>query len=80
MAATVVEQKIHRLSDLLLIRHLLADRGVTSDQLPRFEAEIAKARERLVELRVGPSRRWSCDNNYLILMCSSIPARSLRKL
>ncbi len=54
MAATVVEQKIHRLSDLLLIRHLLADRGVTSDQLPRFEAEIAKARERLVEAAGRP--------------------------
>jgi hypothetical protein len=49
MTATVVEQEIHHLSDLLLIRNLLADRGVARDELERFEAEIAKARERLAE-------------------------------
>jgi len=49
MTATVVEQEIHHLSDLLLIRNLLADRGVAGDELQRFEAEIAKARERLAE-------------------------------
>ena len=49
MTATVVEREIHHLSDLLLIRNLLADRGVASDELERFEAEIAKARERLAE-------------------------------
>jgi len=49
MTATVVEQEIHHLSDLLLIRNLLADRGVAGDDLQRFEAEIANARERLAE-------------------------------
>jgi hypothetical protein len=49
MTATVVEREIHRLSDLLLIRNLLTDRGVARDELDRFEAEIAKARERLAE-------------------------------
>jgi hypothetical protein len=49
MTATGVEQEIHHLSDLLLIRNLLADRGVAGDELQRFEAEIAKARERLAE-------------------------------
>jgi hypothetical protein len=49
MTATVVEQEIHHLSDLLLIRNLLADRGVARNELERFEAEIAKARERLAE-------------------------------
>jgi hypothetical protein len=47
MTATVVEQEIHHLSDLLLIRNLLAARGVDSEEFQRFEAEIAKARERL---------------------------------
>ena len=50
MTATVVEQEIHHLSDLLLIRNLLADRGVARDELERYEAEIAKARERLAEV------------------------------
>jgi hypothetical protein len=49
MTATVVEREIHHLSDLLLIRNLLADRGVARDELERCEAEIAKARERLAE-------------------------------
>ena len=49
MTGTVVEREIHHLSDLLLIRNLLADRGVARDELQRFEAEIAKARERLAE-------------------------------
>jgi hypothetical protein len=34
---------------LLLIRNLLADRGIARDELERCEAEIAKARERLAE-------------------------------
>jgi len=49
MTDTVVEREIHHLSDLLMIRNLLADRGVARDELERFEAEIAKARERLSE-------------------------------
>jgi hypothetical protein len=49
MTATVVEREIHHLSDLLLIRSLLADRGVARDELEVYEAEIAKARERLAE-------------------------------
>ena len=49
MTATAVEQEIHHLSDLLLIRNLLADRGVARDELEQYEAEIAKARERLAE-------------------------------
>jgi hypothetical protein len=49
MTATVVEREIHHLSDLLLIRNLLADRGVARDELELYEAEIAKARERLAE-------------------------------
>jgi len=49
MTATVVEQEIHHLSDLLLIRNLLADRGIARDELRRFETEIAKVRERLAE-------------------------------
>jgi hypothetical protein len=34
---------------LLLIRNLLADRGVSRDELQPYEAEIAHARERLAE-------------------------------
>jgi hypothetical protein len=49
MTATAVEQEIHHLSDLLLIRNLLADRGVARTELQQFEAEIGKARERLAE-------------------------------
>ena len=49
MTTSVVEREIHHLSDLLLIRNLLADRGVARDELEQYEAEIAKARERLAE-------------------------------
>jgi hypothetical protein len=57
MTATAVEQEIHRLSDLLLIRNLLVDRGVPRDELGRYEAEIAKARERLAEVARSVSAR-----------------------
>ena len=57
MTATVVEQEIHHLSDLLLIRNLLADRGIGRGELERFEAEIAKARERLAEAARSDSAR-----------------------
>jgi len=49
MTATAVEREIHHLGDLLLIRNLLADRGVARDELEQYEAEIAKAREQLAE-------------------------------
>jgi hypothetical protein len=49
MTVTVVEREIHHLSDLLLIRNLLVDRGVARNELERYEAEIAKARTRLAE-------------------------------
>ena len=57
MTATAFEQEIHHLSDLLLIRNLLAERGVARDELQRFEAEIAKARERLAEVARSDSAR-----------------------
>jgi len=57
MTATVVEQEIHHLSDLLLIRNLLADRGVARDEMQQFEAEIAKTRERLAEATRSDSTR-----------------------
>ena len=49
MTATAVDQEIQHLHDLLLLRNLLADRGAGSDELQQYEAEIAKARERLAE-------------------------------
>jgi hypothetical protein len=49
MTATAAERKIHQLSDMLLIRNLLTERGVAGEELRRVEAEIAKARERLAE-------------------------------
>lgn len=56
MTATVVEQEIHHLSDMLLIRNLLADWGVARDELQRYEAEIEKARERLAQAaRLDPA-------------------------
>jgi hypothetical protein len=57
MTATAVEQEIHHLSDLLLIRNLLVDRGVPRDELQRYEAEIAKARERLAAVARSDSAR-----------------------
>jgi hypothetical protein len=57
MTATVLEREIHHLSDLLLIRNLLTDRGVPRDELEQYEAEIAKARERLAEAARSESDR-----------------------
>jgi hypothetical protein len=49
MTATAVDREIQHIHDLLLLRNLLTDRGAAADELQRFEAELAKARERLAE-------------------------------
>jgi len=49
MTATAVDHEIQHLHDLLLLRNLFAARGAATHELQSFEAEIAKARERLAE-------------------------------
>jgi hypothetical protein len=50
MTATSVEQEIRHIHDLLFLRDLLADRGVASEELQRYAAAIAAARERLAQV------------------------------
>jgi hypothetical protein len=59
MTATAVSQEIQHLHDLLLLRNLLAHRGVTTDELQQYEAEIAKARERLAEAARSDSAQFA---------------------
>lgn len=45
-----VEQEIRHVHDLLSLRDLLADRGITKDELRRYDAAILAARNRLATL------------------------------
>jgi hypothetical protein len=50
MTVSAVDQEIRHIHDLLFLRDLLADRGVASEELRRYDAAIAAARERLAEV------------------------------
>ena len=50
MNASAVDQEIRHIHDLLFLRDLLADRGVASEELRRYDAAIVVARERLAEV------------------------------
>jgi hypothetical protein len=47
MTAKAIEQEIGHIHNLLFLRDLLADRGVTPEELRRYDATIAAARNRL---------------------------------
>jgi hypothetical protein len=49
MTARAVEQEVRQIHELLFLRDLLADRGVSPEELRRYEAAIAAARYRLTE-------------------------------
>jgi hypothetical protein len=50
MTAKAVQQEIRHVHTLLSLRDLLADRGVTPEELRRYDAAIAAARNRLARL------------------------------
>jgi hypothetical protein len=50
MTTTAVQQEIRHVHDLLSLRDLLADRGVAAEELRRYDAAIAAARNRLATL------------------------------
>lgn len=50
MTARAVQQEVRHIHDLLTLRDLLADRGVTKDELRRYDAAIDVARKRLASL------------------------------
>jgi hypothetical protein len=47
MTAEAVEQEVRHIHDLIFLRDLLADRGVAAEELRRYDAAIATARDRL---------------------------------
>lgn len=47
MTAKAIEQEVRHLHDLIFLRDLLTDRGVSSHELRRYEAAIAAAQKRL---------------------------------
>jgi hypothetical protein len=50
MTTKAVQQEIRHIHDLLSLRDLLADRGVSPDELRRYDAAIKAARNRLAKL------------------------------
>lgn len=50
MTTKEVQQEIRHVHNLLSLRDLLADRGVAPEELRRYDAAIADARERLAKL------------------------------
>ena len=50
MTTKAVEQEIRHVHDLLSLRDLLADRGITEEELRRYDAAILAARNRLATL------------------------------
>lgn len=50
MTEKAIEKEVRHLHDLIFLRDLLADRGVASDELRRYEAAIAVARKRLAAI------------------------------
>lgn len=50
MTTKEVQREIRHVHDLLTLRDLLADRGVSPEELRRYDAAIARARARLAKL------------------------------
>ena len=50
MTTKAIQREIRHVHDLLTLRDLLADRGVASEELLRYDTAIAKARKRLAKL------------------------------
>jgi len=50
MTTKAVEQEIRHVHDLLALRDLLSDRGITEEELRRYDAAILAARNRLATL------------------------------
>jgi hypothetical protein len=50
MSTEAVRQEIRHIHNLLALRDLLADRGVATEELQRYDAAIAAARDRLALL------------------------------
>lgn len=50
MTIKAVQQEIRHIHDLLSLRDLLADRGVTKEELRRYDRAIVAARKRLAVL------------------------------
>jgi hypothetical protein len=50
MTTKAIQQEIRHVQDLLSLRDLLADRGVAAEELRRYDAAIAAARDRLATL------------------------------
>ena len=50
MTTKAVQQEIRNIHHLLSLRDLLADRGTTAQELRRYDAAIAAARNRLAAL------------------------------
>lgn len=50
MTASAVDQEIRHIHDLLFLRDLLADRGVSPEELRRYDTAIAAAREHLAQV------------------------------
>lgn len=50
MTTKAVQQEIRHIHDLLSIRDLLSDRGVTAQELEPYDAAILAARNRLASL------------------------------
>lgn len=50
MTTKAVQQEIRHVHELLTLRDLLADRGVTEEELRRYDSAIEAARKRLAAL------------------------------
>ena len=50
MTTEAVQQEIRHIHNLLALRDLLADRGVAAQELRRYDAAIAAARDRLASV------------------------------
>lgn len=50
MTTKEVQREIRHVHDLLTLRDLLADRGVSPEELRHYDAAIARARARLAKL------------------------------
>jgi hypothetical protein len=50
MTTKAVQQEIRHVHDLFSLRDLLAERGVTKEELRRYDAAIVAARNRLATL------------------------------
>ncbi len=57
MTLTAVQQEKRHIHDLLYLRDLLADRGVATEELRRYDSAIAEAHNRLADLVRAPIAR-----------------------